>query len=75
LKHFAEALKIHREIGHKQAEASDLGNIGIILKLCGKSNDALKHLNESLEIFEKIGMKREADIISSHILEICLDDR
>lgn len=67
-------MEIHREIGYREGEASDLGNIGIILKSLGKNTEALHYLSQALEIFEEIGMKRGADIVSAHILELCMKD-
>ena len=54
LKYHQEALKIDREIGYRQGEASDLGNIGLIYSDKGELDEALKYLQEALKIFMEI---------------------
>lgn len=58
LKYHEEALEIHREIGYKEPEASDLGNIGVIYSDKGKLDDALKYHEEALEIHREVGNKQ-----------------
>jgi tetratricopeptide (TPR) repeat protein len=53
LKYLNEALVIDREIGHKQGEAINLGNIGIIYQTMGRLDEALKYLNETLEYWRQ----------------------
>lgn len=40
---------------YKESIASNLGNIGIIYRNLGKTDEALKHLKEALKINIKIG--------------------
>ena len=47
-------MKIDREIGYKQGEANQLGNIGLIYRDKGELDEALKYLQEALEIFMEI---------------------
>jgi len=58
LKYHLEALEIHKELGYKQGEASDLGNIGAIYITKGDADQALKYLKEALEIHKEIGDKQ-----------------
>jgi tetratricopeptide (TPR) repeat protein len=55
LKHYNEALEIHKEIGNREGEASDLGNMGLVYRKQGDLEDALKHHKEALEIHKEIG--------------------
>jgi len=58
LKYLKEALKIHREVGYKQGEASGLGNIGLIHSDKGDLDSALKYHQEALKIDKEIGYKQ-----------------
>ena len=51
-------MKIHREIGYKQGEANDLGNIGLIYRDKGEPEEALKYLQKALKIDREIGYKQ-----------------
>jgi len=55
--HHQQALKIHREIGHKEGEASDLGNMGSVYQIQGKLKEALQHQQQALDIDREIGSK------------------
>jgi len=70
LKYLEEALKIDREIGYKQGEASDLGNIGLIYKAKGDLDKALKFYEEALEILDKFKLIYGQDQIQSAISSI-----
>ena len=52
LKYHQDAMKIHREIGYKQGQASDLGNIGLIYRAKGDLDSALKYLQDAMKIFD-----------------------
>jgi tetratricopeptide (TPR) repeat protein len=62
LKYLQDALKIHKEVGYRQGEASDLGNIGLVYKAKGDLDQALKYLQDALKIFVKIGYKAGEEI-------------
>ncbi|HII05798.1 MAG TPA: tetratricopeptide repeat protein [Methanotrichaceae archaeon] len=55
LKCIEEALKVHKEIGHRQGEAAALGNIGLIYRDKGEPDQALKYIGEALKIDKVIG--------------------
>ncbi|UCD62731.1 MAG: tetratricopeptide repeat protein, partial [Candidatus Zixiibacteriota bacterium] len=46
------------EIGYRQGEASDLGNIGLIYKTKGEADEALEYLEQSLEIDREVGYRQ-----------------
>ncbi|MGC1121116.1 MAG: tetratricopeptide repeat protein, partial [Candidatus Methanofastidiosia archaeon] len=58
LNYLKEALEIHRQIGYKQGEANQLGNIGLIYSDKGDLDQALNYLKEALEIHRQIGYKQ-----------------
>ena len=58
LEYHQQALKIHREIGYKQGEASDLGNIGLIYSDKGDLDKALEYHQQALKIDREIGYKQ-----------------
>jgi tetratricopeptide (TPR) repeat protein len=55
LRCYQEALQIHRDIGYREGEASDLGNIGNIHQLKGNLDEALAYYQEALQIDRDIG--------------------
>jgi len=57
LQHYRKALNIHREIGNKEGEASDLGNMGNVYRAQNKLKEALQHYRKALNIHRKIGDK------------------
>jgi tetratricopeptide (TPR) repeat protein len=63
-------LKIHREIGYKQGEASDLGNIGLIYKAKGDLARALKYLQDALKILDTFNLVYGRGIIENAINRI-----
>jgi tetratricopeptide (TPR) repeat protein len=58
LRYYSETLKIFKEIGYKQGEASALGNIGIIYSDKGDLDKTLKYLKDALKIDREIGYKQ-----------------
>jgi len=58
LKYYEEALKIHREVGYRQGEASDLGNIGNVFTIKGELDKALKYYEEALKIHREVGYRQ-----------------
>ncbi|GAI96510.1 unnamed protein product, partial [marine sediment metagenome] len=48
-------LKIDREIGRREGEANQLGNIGNVYRESGELDKALDYYQQALEIFEEIG--------------------
>ncbi len=54
IKCYKEALEIHRELGDKRGEGSDLANIGVVYEDIGEYDKALKYYEEALEIFYRI---------------------
>jgi tetratricopeptide (TPR) repeat protein len=58
LKNLEEALNINREIGYRQGEARDLGNIGLICWDKGDLDEALKNFKVALNINREIGYKQ-----------------
>ena len=67
LKCHQDALKIDREIGYKQGEASDLGNIGLIYSDKGDLDKALKYLRDAIEILDRFNLIYGRDIIQNAI--------
>ena len=67
LKHFQEALKVHREVGYRQGEANQLGNIGLIYSDKGDLDQALKHFLEVLKVFKEVGHKQDEATALSNI--------
>ncbi len=55
LKYQKDALKLHKEIGNRLGEASDLGNIGLIYSDKGEPEKALKYQKDALKIDKEIG--------------------
>lgn len=51
LKNHQESLATHRKNGDRQGEASALANIGLIHRDKGETDEALRYLQEALEIF------------------------
>ncbi|MEM2172980.1 MAG: tetratricopeptide repeat protein [Thermoproteota archaeon] len=70
MKRFEEALKIDREIGNRQGEASDLGNIGRVYLRKDELDEALKYLEEALDILNRFNLVYGRDIIEEAIREI-----
>ena len=70
LRYHQDALKIHREIGHKQGEAADLGNIGLIYSAKGDLDNALKYHQDALKILEESRLVYGRDIITDAIERI-----
>jgi tetratricopeptide (TPR) repeat protein len=58
LKYLQDALVIDREIGYRQGEANQLGNIGLIYKNKGDLDNALKYHSDALVIHREIGYKQ-----------------
>jgi len=52
-----DALAIFRELGCREDEAHQLGNIGSTYRDMGDKDNALKYYRESLAIFKEIGHK------------------
>ena len=70
LQYHQDALKIDREIGYKQGEASDLGNIGIIYSDKGEADTALQYLKDAIEILDRFGLIHGREIIRNAIASI-----
>jgi tetratricopeptide (TPR) repeat protein len=70
LKYHSDALVIDREIGYRQGEANQLGNIGFIYYAKGDLDNALKYLQDAKVIFERIGARPQLEIIQQAIDEI-----
>jgi tetratricopeptide (TPR) repeat protein len=70
LTQYEEAVKIHKDIGFREGEATALGNIGVIYQDKGDLDQALKYLNEALKIFEEIGMPEQIEIVKRNIKRI-----
>ncbi|UCF04394.1 MAG: tetratricopeptide repeat protein, partial [bacterium] len=64
------ALKIDQEIGYKQGEASDLGNIGLIYKARGELDEALKYLQDALEVLNNYSLSYGRNVIQRAISSI-----
>jgi serine phosphatase RsbU (regulator of sigma subunit) len=58
LEYYFMALKIHEEIGAKQGQAVNLGNIGIVYYSHGNYAKALEYFFKALKIHEEIGAKQ-----------------
>ena len=54
-----KALVIRKEIGHKQGEASDYGNLGTVFQSVGQYIKAEEYLQNSLVISKEIGDKNK----------------
>jgi len=61
-----QALEIDKEIGYKQGEAIQLGNIGNIYSDKGDADNALKYLKQALEIAKKYKFKSLEKKIKSY---------
>ena len=62
LKHFQEALHIHREVEDRQGEAGDLSNIGIVFVKKGELDEAKKNLQLSYNLFIELGLPHAVKI-------------
>ncbi len=49
------ALKVEREIGHREGEAIALGNMGNIFGKKGQFSKSIKYYHLALNIFEEVG--------------------
>ena len=67
MEYYKEALKIDREIGNKEGEARQLGNIGIIYVGKSDKEKPLNYFKQALEIFKQIGAKKEIEVIEKWI--------
>jgi tetratricopeptide (TPR) repeat protein len=52
------ALKIHREIGYRQGEAADLGNLGLVFSALGQPDSARVYHRAALKIHREIGYRQ-----------------
>lgn len=64
------SLEMDREIGNKQGEASDLGNIGLIYSDKGDLDQARHYLLQALRILEGCERVYGKDIIERAIAQI-----
>jgi tetratricopeptide (TPR) repeat protein len=74
LKYHKDALKIDKEIGYKQGEASDLGNIGLIYSAKGELDEALKYHKDALKILNQQNLVYGRDIIQ-HAIELITNEK
>jgi len=68
-------MKIHKEIGYKQGEASDLGNIGLIYRDKGDLDSALKYLQDAMKILDTFKLVYGRGIIENAINLITADSK
>lgn len=73
LKKHQESLVTHRESGDRQGEASALANIGLIYRDKGDADNALKYLQQALEIFTEAA-PQSVPIVLTDIALIHLKD-
>ncbi|MBR7828654.1 tetratricopeptide repeat protein [Actinospica sp. MGRD01-02] len=64
---FRRALSMAREVTQPDDEALALGGIGECLVLEGKAGDAVRHLDDALEIFRRLGMRREIERVTRRL--------
>ncbi|MFQ5578001.1 MAG: tetratricopeptide repeat protein, partial [Anaerolineae bacterium] len=57
---YEQALAIHREIGDRRAEGSDLGNLGLAYSDLGQVERAKDYLRQCVAIFEDMKDPRAA---------------
>ena len=55
LKYHKKAMKIDKELGYRQSEATQLGNIGLIYYAKGNTSESLRYHKEALNINKEIG--------------------
>ena len=67
LKYHQDALKIDREIGYRQGEADDLGNIANIYYLRDKFDKAIKYTQLAIDIFKKCGYVDKLKIVEDNL--------
>ena len=70
-----KALVIRKEIGDKQGEASDYGNLGTVFQSVGQYTKAEEYLQKALTIKEEIGDKRDVGILYLHLGKLCRDSQ
>jgi DNA-binding SARP family transcriptional activator/tetratricopeptide (TPR) repeat protein len=57
LHHYTEALRLARECGWAESEATNLGNLGIICRKMGRLSEAADHLHAALTVDRRIGRR------------------
>ncbi|MBI4573344.1 MAG: tetratricopeptide repeat protein [candidate division NC10 bacterium] len=55
IRHYTQALALHREIGDRQGEANQLANLGIVHRIKGDLDGATRHHTQALAIDREIG--------------------
>ncbi|MET8148898.1 BTAD domain-containing putative transcriptional regulator [Actinoplanes sp. NPDC049668] len=55
LRHYTEALRLARECGWAESEATNLGNLGIACRKLGRLSEAAGHLRSALAVDRRIG--------------------
>ena len=57
LRHYTEALRLARDCGWAESEATNLGNLGIVCRKQGRLADAVGHLRAALAVDRRIGRR------------------
>ena len=65
-----QALELAGQLGYKQGEANQMGNIGLIYSHLGQTQKALTYLQNALNIFQKIKNKTKEKWILKEIEKI-----
>ena len=66
---------INKDIGYKKGEAIALGGIGLIYIAKGDLDNALKYLQQTKEIFKKIGSKRVLQSVQQAVDDLASRDK
>ena len=74
LAYHKDALAIDREIGYKQGEADQLGNIGLIRYVGGELDEALAYLEDALKIFISIGTHPQVLQVYSYLFQVSIKE-
>ena len=65
-----QSLEIQREIGDLHGEANSLGNLGFAFMALNQNDNALKHFQQALTIFENLKLDHMAEKCKQEINEL-----
>jgi tetratricopeptide (TPR) repeat protein len=72
--HHKKALLIDKEIGNRLGQADGLGNLGLVSKRRGETDEARKLLHEAADLYEAIGAGGEGpEIVAGALRELEAD--